>query len=82
MFYPSKVGDVTVKRNTLVSCASLKIHDDNSFHPSASSVHLTHSHADAKDGIGAQLVLVVSAIKGQLKEAKLVKNEPVKKNSG
>ena len=30
-FYPSKVGDVTVKRNTLVSCAGLKINDDNVF---------------------------------------------------
>ena len=33
MFYPSKVGDVTVERNTLVSCASLKINDDNVFIP-------------------------------------------------
>ena len=31
-------------------------------------VHLAHGHADAKDGIGAQLVLVVSPIQGQLKK--------------
>ena len=36
------------------------------------SVHLAHSHADAKDGIGAQLVLVVSAIQGQLREVTLI----------
>ena len=44
------------------------------------SVHLAHGHADAKDGIGTQLVLVVGAIQGQLKKAKLqmVKNGSVK----
>ena len=36
-FYPSKVGDVTVERNTLVRCASLQNHDDNVFYRSASS---------------------------------------------
>ena len=40
------------------------------------NVHLAHGHADAKDGISTQLVLVVGAIQGQLKKAKLqmVKN--------
>merc|ERR1712032_813346 len=50
ILHPSKVGNVTVERNSLVSCASL-----------------AHGHADAKDGIGAPIVLVVSAIKGQHK---------------
>merc|ERR1719234_547524 len=49
------VSDVTVERNTLVSCASL-----------------AHGHADAKDGVGAQLVLVVGAIKGQHKLVNLL----------
>merc|ERR1719460_1982203 len=48
VLHPSKVGDVTVERNSLVRCPGL-----------------AHGHADAKDGIGAQLVLVVGAIQGQ-----------------
>ena len=36
------------------------------------NVHLAHSHADTKDGVGSQLVLVVGAVQAQLKETKLV----------
>ena len=31
-FYPSEVSDVTVERNTFVSCASLQIHNCNYSH--------------------------------------------------
>merc|ERR1719411_833419 len=48
VLHPSEVGDVTVKRNSLMSCSSL-----------------AHSHADTEDGVGSQLVLVVSAVQAQ-----------------